>query len=40
MQKGDIIKGNELDIGNIDFELHAKIGDKNLYFMLFLNSKN
>ena len=33
----DMIKGNESDIGNIDFELHAKTGDKFLCFTLFLN---
>ena len=31
----DIIKGNELDVGNIDFELQAKIGVKCLCFILF-----
>ena len=36
----DMIKGNESDVGNIDFELQAKIGDKFLCFTLFLNSKN
>ena len=32
-----MIKGNESDVGNIDFELQAKIGDKFLCFTLFLN---
>ena len=36
----DIIKGNELDVGNIDFELQAKRGDKFLCFTLFLKLKN
>ena len=36
----DMIKGNESDVGNIDFELQTKIGDKFLCFTLFLNSKN
>ena len=31
-----MIKGNELDVGNIDFELQAKRGDKFLRFPLFL----
>ena len=35
-----MIKGNESDVGNIDFELQAKTGDKCLYFILFLASKN
>ena len=35
----DMIKGNESDVGNIDFELQAKRGDKFLCFTLFLNSK-
>ena len=30
-------KGNESDVGNIDFELQAKRGDKFLCFTLFLN---
>ena len=34
-----MIKGNESDVGNIDFELQAKRGDKFLCFTLFLNSK-
>ena len=36
--KCDMIKGNELDVRNIDFDLHvqAKIGDTNAYvFILF-----
>ena len=35
-----MIKGNESDVGNIDFELQAKIGDKFLCFTLFLNLKS
>ena len=35
----DMIKGNESDVGNIDFELQAKRGGKFLYFTLFLNLK-
>ena len=31
----DMIKGNESDVGNIDFELQAKKGDKFLCFTLF-----
>ena len=31
----DMIKVNELDIGNIDFELQAEKGDKCLCFILF-----
>ena len=31
----DMIKGNESDVGNIDFELQAKIGEKCLCFILF-----
>ena len=31
----DMIKGNELHVGNIDFELQAKVGDKCLCFILF-----
>ena len=34
-----MIKGNELDVGNIDFELQAQRGDKFLRFSLFLNFK-
>ena len=34
-----MIKGNEPDVGNIDFELQAKTGDKFLCFTLFLNVK-
>ena len=36
----DMIKGNESDVGNIDFELQAKRGDKFLSFTLFLDLKN
>ena len=36
----DMIKGNESDVGNIDFELQAKRGDKFLCFTLFLKLKN
>ena len=36
----DMIKGNESDVGNIDFELQATRGDKFLCFTLFLNLKN
>ena len=32
-----MIKGNELDVENIDFELQAKKGDQFLCFTLFLN---
>ena len=32
-----MIKGNESNVGNIDFELQAKSGDKFLCFTLFLN---
>ena len=35
----DMIKGNVSDVGNIDFELQAKRGDKFLSFTLFLNLK-
>ena len=35
----DMIKGNESDVGNIDFELHALRVDKFLCFTLFLNFK-
>ena len=38
--KCDMIKGNESDVGNIDFELQAKRGNKFLCFTLFLNLKN
>ena len=38
--KCDMIKGNELDVGNIDFELQAERGDKFLCFTLFLKLKN
>ena len=33
-------QGNESDVGNIDFELQPKKGDKFLCFTLFLNVKN
>ena len=33
----DMIKGNKWDVGNIDYELQAKRGDKFLCFTLFLN---
>ena len=36
----DMIKRNESDVRNIDFELQAKRGDKFLCFTLFLNLKN
>ena len=36
----DMIKGNESDVRNIDFELQAKRGDKFLCFTLFLNLKS
>ena len=32
-----MIKGNDSDVGNIDFELQAKRGDEFLCFILFLN---
>ena len=32
-----MIKGNESDVGNIDFDLQAKRGEKFLCFSLFLN---
>ena len=35
----DMIKGNELDVGNIEFELQAKRGDKFVCFALCLNFK-
>ena len=35
-----MIKGNESDVGYIDFELQAKRGDKFLCFRLFLMLKN
>ena len=38
--KCDMIKGNESDVGNIDFELQDKRGDKFLCFPLFLKLKN
>ena len=34
-----MIKGNESDVGNTDFELQAKRGDKFLCFILLLNLK-
>ena len=33
----DLIKGNESDVGNIDFELQGEGGDEFLCFSLFLN---
>ena len=33
-------QGNESDVGNIDFELQDKRGDKFLFFTLFFNLKN
>ena len=33
----DMIKGNESNVGNIDFELQAKIGDKFLCSTSFFN---
>ena len=38
--KCDMIKGNESDVGNIDFELQLKRGVKFLFFTLFFNLKN
>ena len=35
-QKCDMIKGNESDVGNVDFEILAKTGYKFLCFILFL----
>ena len=35
----DMIKGNESDVGNTDFELQAERGDKFLCFTLFGNFK-
>ena len=35
MHKCNMIKRNESDVGNIDFEIEAKIGDNCLCFMLF-----
>ena len=35
-----MIKGNESDVGNIDFELQAERGDKFLCVTLFLKLKN
>ena len=34
-----MIKGNESDVTNIDFDLHTKRGDKFLYFTYFRNLK-
>ena len=34
-----MIKGNESDVGNIDFELQAKSGDEFLCFTLFRKFK-
>ena len=36
----DMIKGNESDVGNIDFELQTKTGDVLLCFTLFFTLKN
>ena len=36
----DMIKGNESDVWNIDFELQAERGDKFLCFTLFLKLKS
>ena len=30
-----MIKGNESDVGNIDFELQAKRGDRFLFYIVF-----
>ena len=38
--KCDMIKGNESDVGNIDFELQATRGDEFLCFTLFLKFNN
>ena len=38
-EKCDMIKGNESDVGNIDFELQAYRGDKFVCFSSFLNFK-
>ena len=35
----DIIKGNESDVGNIDFELQGNKGSKFFCFLLFLKFK-
>ena len=35
-----MIKGNESDVGSIDFELQAERSDKFLCFTLFLKLKN
>ena len=35
-----MIEGNESDVGDIDFELQAKRGDKFLCFTMFWNLKN
>ena len=35
----DMIKGNESDVGNIDFELQAKRGDKFLCFPIAFELK-
>ena len=35
-----MIKGNESDVGNIDFELQAERSDKFVCFTLFLKLKN
>ena len=36
----DMIKGNESDVANIDFELKAETDDIFLCFKMFWNSKN
>ena len=40
MHNCDMIKGNESDVENIDFELQAKRDNKFLCFAMFLNLKN
>ena len=35
-----MIKGNECDVGSIDFEIKAKIGDKLLCLILFVIFKD
>ena len=35
----DMIKGNESDVRNIDFDLYAKRGDKFFCFTLYRNLK-
>ena len=34
-----MIKGNESDVGNIDFEIQTERGDKFVCFILFLSFK-